>query len=275
MNWKSLFTPVKSINAAQTQEFMSKHAIDDFQLLDVRQPKEYEVSHLPGSQLIPIKELPGRLDELDKEKPVVVYCATGGRSRAASQLLVGSGFQEVYNVTGGIKAWEGRKVSGPYTAGLELLSDRDDFPDALLLAYAMEDGLQRFYLLLEGEAEGEEHRQLCRQLAGLEEKHKQRLRKAYGEEADLEAQEDARQETLLEGGVKPEKLLATARSSLTSRADILELAMMIELQAFDLYRRLAQKTVEVRTKELFLQLAEEEKTHLGFLSGELDKVLEK
>ncbi len=275
MNWKSLFTPVKSLDAAQTQEFMSKHAVDDFQLLDVRQPREYEESHLPGSQLIPIKELPGRLDELDKEKPVVVYCATGGRSRAASQLLVGSGFQEVYNVSGGIKAWEGRKVSGPYTAGLELLSDRDDFPDALLLAYAMEDGLQQFYLQLEGEAEAEEHRRLCRQLAGLEEKHKERLRKAYGEEADLKAQADPLQETLLEGGANPEKLLATARSLLTSRADILELAMMIELQAFDLYKRLAQKTVEARTKELFLQLAEEEKTHLGFLSGELDKVLEK
>lgn len=73
MNWKSLFTPGKTMNAAQAKEYMENHQSDEYQLLDVRQPKEYEKGHLPGAKLIPIKELSGRMDELDKDKPVIAY----------------------------------------------------------------------------------------------------------------------------------------------------------------------------------------------------------
>ena len=73
MNWKSLFTPGKTMNAEQAKEYMENHESDAYQLLDVRQPKEYEKEHLAGAKLIPIKELPDRLYELDKDKPVIAY----------------------------------------------------------------------------------------------------------------------------------------------------------------------------------------------------------
>lgn len=82
----------------------------EFQLLDVRQPKEFQAGHLAGSLLIPLKELSERAGELSKEKPVIIYCAVGSRSKVATHLLAGLDFPEVFNMIGGIKAWEGHKA---------------------------------------------------------------------------------------------------------------------------------------------------------------------
>jgi adenylyltransferase/sulfurtransferase len=76
-------------------------------LLDVREPREYALCNL-GGVLIPQGELPGRLDELDPSKEVVVYCRTGRRSAAAVELLKKSGFKHPRNLAGGIVAWADR-----------------------------------------------------------------------------------------------------------------------------------------------------------------------
>ncbi len=73
-------------------------------VLDVREPHEYEVANI-GATLIPLGELPERLAELDKNDTLAIHCKTGGRSARAVQLLKESGFQNVYNVKGGISAW--------------------------------------------------------------------------------------------------------------------------------------------------------------------------
>lgn len=73
-------------------------------VLDVREPYEYEVANI-GARLIPLDELPERLIELDKDEPLAVHCRTGARSARAVKLLQGAGFQNVYNVKGGLTAW--------------------------------------------------------------------------------------------------------------------------------------------------------------------------
>jgi rhodanese-related sulfurtransferase len=73
MRWKQFFTPVQSINSQEAKEFMAGKTLDEFTLLDVRQPGEYEINHIPGSKLIPIGELDKRLDEIDQSKPVLIY----------------------------------------------------------------------------------------------------------------------------------------------------------------------------------------------------------
>jgi sulfur-carrier protein adenylyltransferase/sulfurtransferase len=73
MRWKQFFTPTKSIDAAEAKAFMAERSQDEFNLIDVRQTKEYEASHIPGSKLIPIAELDKRLDEIDPSKPTLVY----------------------------------------------------------------------------------------------------------------------------------------------------------------------------------------------------------
>jgi len=73
-------------------------------VLDVREPHEYEVANI-GARLIPLAELPQRLVELDQDANFAVHCKTGGRSARAVKLLQDAGFQNVYNVKGGINAW--------------------------------------------------------------------------------------------------------------------------------------------------------------------------
>ena len=76
-------------------------------LLDVREPFEAEIAHIEGARLIPLGRLEGSLAELAawRERPVVVHCKTGGRSRRACELLTARGFSHVQNLRGGIDAW--------------------------------------------------------------------------------------------------------------------------------------------------------------------------
>jgi rhodanese-related sulfurtransferase len=73
MNWKNLFSPGENISPGEVKTFIAEHQNDAYQLLDVRQAHEYEKGHLPGAILIPVKELSGRTNELDKTKPTFVY----------------------------------------------------------------------------------------------------------------------------------------------------------------------------------------------------------
>jgi molybdopterin/thiamine biosynthesis adenylyltransferase/rhodanese-related sulfurtransferase len=77
---------------------------ENLSVLDVREPHEYEVANI-GARLIPLNELPERLAELDRNVPLAVHCKTGGRSARAVKLLQETGFQNAFNVEGGITAW--------------------------------------------------------------------------------------------------------------------------------------------------------------------------
>jgi rhodanese-related sulfurtransferase len=73
MKWMQFLTPAKSINFEETRDYISQHSGEDITILDVRQPSEYQESHIPGAILIPLPQLPDRLDELDPQKPTLVY----------------------------------------------------------------------------------------------------------------------------------------------------------------------------------------------------------
>ncbi|GHB53616.1 thioredoxin [Persicitalea jodogahamensis] len=82
------------------------------QLLDVRTPDEYEQGHLAKSQNLDVKDpvFVQKLATLDKDKPVFVYCLSGGRSGKAAKLLVDNGFKEVYDMQGGFLKWSSAKL---------------------------------------------------------------------------------------------------------------------------------------------------------------------
>jgi rhodanese-related sulfurtransferase len=67
------FKPVSTWPAEKIRQFMKEKSPDEYNLVDVRQPKEYERGHLPGAKLIPLGELKDRLSEIDPDKPTVVY----------------------------------------------------------------------------------------------------------------------------------------------------------------------------------------------------------
>lgn len=76
----------------------------DFQLIDVRERYEYEVSQI-GGELIPMGEVMVNLDKISKDRMVVVHCRSGGRSSTIVSVLESMGYENVYNLKGGILAW--------------------------------------------------------------------------------------------------------------------------------------------------------------------------
>lgn len=76
-----------------------------FVLIDVRDPHEWEIAHIDGAKLIPLPDLPARMNELDTRDEIVLQCRTGVRSMKALNLLRDSGFTRLKNLTGGIHAW--------------------------------------------------------------------------------------------------------------------------------------------------------------------------
>ncbi len=72
MRWKQFFTPVQSLNSEKAQELL-KESSEEIEILDVRQPSEYQAGHIAGAKLIPLPILGDSLDELDRDKPILVY----------------------------------------------------------------------------------------------------------------------------------------------------------------------------------------------------------
>jgi rhodanese-related sulfurtransferase len=74
-------------------------------LLDVREPWEYEKARIEGATLIPMREIPGRIAEVDEDSVIVAICHHGGRSMQVAMFLEKQGFKRVHNLVGGIDAW--------------------------------------------------------------------------------------------------------------------------------------------------------------------------
>ncbi|HLJ81039.1 MAG TPA: rhodanese-like domain-containing protein, partial [Ktedonobacterales bacterium] len=83
-------------------------------VLDVREPEEYAAGHVPGAASLPQSELATRLDEVPRDRPVLVICQSGARSRRSAQFLARMGYADVASVAGGTAAWReaGRPVEG-------------------------------------------------------------------------------------------------------------------------------------------------------------------
>jgi rhodanese-related sulfurtransferase len=74
-------------------------------LLDVREHVELEIASVPSVVHVPMREIPARLAEFERDMPIVVMCHSGGRSRRVAEYLLGNGFSQVFNLRGGIDAW--------------------------------------------------------------------------------------------------------------------------------------------------------------------------
>ena len=79
-------------------------AHDEIFVLDVREPDEYKAGNI-GGHLIPLGDLPKRVNELDSSREIVAHCKMGGRSAKAVDFLRQAGFSKVKNLAGGINAW--------------------------------------------------------------------------------------------------------------------------------------------------------------------------
>lgn len=79
-------------------------------VVDVRTAEEFAGGHVPGAKNIPVKELEARLAEVPKDRPVVVYCRSGGRAKLADGLLRERGYRNVSEMEGSMMAWEAAQL---------------------------------------------------------------------------------------------------------------------------------------------------------------------
>jgi hydroxyacylglutathione hydrolase len=90
------------VRATELAPLLSRGSV---QVIDVRGASEWESGHLPGAPNIPLATLAARLDEVQRDRPVVVQCQSGGRSAIAASLLRAKGVKDVLNLSGGLSAW--------------------------------------------------------------------------------------------------------------------------------------------------------------------------
>ena len=272
---RKLFTPVESLDAEQTQALLKERQEGSYTILDVRQPGEYEEEHIPGAKLIPLPLLNDSLDQLDSNKPIIVHCASGGRSRVAAQLLSGQGFREVYNLTGGIKAWKGAKATGPTEVNLDLVRGDEGPGEIIALAYGMERSLQIFYVTMGEKAQDQKLVALFKNLAAVEEHHKNLLfelqKNVYSGTVDLSSFEGGIDSRILEGGFEMKDFMEKNEPYVRTVVGVLDVAMMLETQALDLYLRFADKLSRQDAKQILFKIAREEKAHLASLGLLLDE----
>jgi rhodanese-related sulfurtransferase len=94
---------VQRLNAQELKERLG--AAEPPLVLDVREPWEVQVCALPGAKHIPMRDVPTRLAEIERDRDLVVLCHHGVRSMAVANFLVGQGYARIYNLDGGIDAW--------------------------------------------------------------------------------------------------------------------------------------------------------------------------
>jgi len=276
MRWKQFFTPVQSFNAEQARAYMADHSHREFTILDVRQSKEYESGHIPGAKLIPLPDLMDRLPEIDPQKPAIVYCAVGGRSRVAAQMLSGKGFQAVYNLSGGFKGWQGQAAFGEAEKGLELFRGDESADKTLIVAYSLEAGLRDFYVSKAPTVNNASARQLFEKLSDIEARHQDRIYTQYlkitGKSQNRTEFEKQTVAKAIEGGLTTEEYARLFPMDPESTTDIVELAMSIEAQALDLYMRAAEKSKNDPSRKMLTQIADEEQAHLKQLGNLMDSL---
>lgn len=95
---------IKEIEAPELARWLDEQT-DRLRVIDVRQVPEIAAGTVPGAEAVPLHTLPLKLDELDREAKLVLVCRSGARSAQACMFLAQQGFDNVYNLRGGMLAW--------------------------------------------------------------------------------------------------------------------------------------------------------------------------
>lgn len=273
---------IQTMDVWNLREYINTHAESDYDLIDVRQPAEYEAGHLPGAKLLPLKEFAARLEEIHPDRDTIFYCSVGGRSMAAAVMAAESGaFRKgVYVLDGGIAAWNGKSL--PDRPPLKLFEAGRTPRETLLTALELEKGSWLFYTeLLKAPPE----RFSCASIQELVELKKSNARMLYDTLKAVSLEEETEHmasfEVLFEnlrGGVMdsgddPAPLLSWAKAHYESCEQLINLAVELEYRAYDLYRNMAFDARNAEEEQAFLEMSKREKSLLVRIAGEMDKAV--
>jgi len=257
----------QDISVERLREYMARRQENDYLLIDVRQPDEYAQGHIPGAVLMPLGEIPERLRELPVDKDLVVYCRSGKRSQGAA-IFIGSQpyvAGTVFNVTGGILAWDGALL--PATPNLKVFDLAGGDREIMLRAMELERGAERFYTALRQRYGSIPWAESLATLAGAEEAHARVIYRHWAEgQVDPPEFTSVYEELagdIVEGGYSCAALVAMLEEQpLEPCRSTLEMALTIEYSAYDLYRNMAHRFLGQPLEAVFNAVAGAEKEHM-------------
>lgn len=267
---------VVELTAEQYQSYVQARNEKDYLLIDVRQPREYENSHIPGSTLIPLSEFESRLFEMPDDKELVFYCKVGSRSQMAAMLAEEAEVTEkpIYHLSGGILAWSGRTLAD--FPKVKVFESAGSFKNLLFTAMDMERGAERFYQHCRERHADAPFANTFDQLARVETAHARIIYDVYKQAGETDPEPfDTLYENLagdiLEGGESLEQMITRLESIENGICiSLMELALNIEYAAYDLYRSAATGGGEgAGAADLFLDIAQAEKNHMRMIAKAL------
>ncbi len=259
----------------QLRHYVQSRHEKAFALIDVRQPGEYEYGHIPGARLIPLTELIRTMESLPRDKELVFYCHSGGRSLAAAAMVADEEIVDktLYNLAGGILAWDGGLTAD--FPRVELFRGEDAPVVMLQTAMNLEKGALNFYTRVHGRYADKPWSRVFADLGRAEIGHAKTVYHFFRQIEPQADEFDGVFERLpgdvLEGGMTLEsalKKVTAVRGRVCLR--LIELALQIEYAAYDLYRTMADRTNRTDAGEAFMTIAQAEKGHMRSLAEAID-----
>lgn len=270
---------IKELLPDELRQFMARTREKHFALIDVRQPQEYAIAHIPGAILIPLMELEAHLDDLPADRELVFYCTSGPRSEIAAVLTAEAehSAHPVAILVGGMLAWNGHTLSD--FPRLQIFDPARSLPDLLATAMDLEKGAYRYYQALLERFGDQPFSPILQHLAKAEEAHARMLfalwKADQSESPPFKAFFEALPGEILEGGQPLEEVLASLEVlAVNSGIRALEYSLGIEYRAYDLYRNMAERSTPGRARDNLLAIAQAEKTHMRRLTDAIAQLVE-
>jgi len=264
------------LNAPGLRKKISQTHDNAYVLIDVRQPGEYQASHIPGARLWPLPELESSLLKLPRNKDLIFYCHSGSRSAAAALLAaeVLETEKKIFNLQGGIMGWDDKTL--PDYPKVQLLHLTRDPAQTLMAAMNLEKGAERFYLKLIEHISSAAILPMIRKLSEAETAHARVLygfwAKTGNAKTDFETVYNDLEGDILEGGYTLEQAVhRLEHTGADACIEFLELALFIEYAAYDLYRNAAEQSTDEKLTNALLAIAQAEKGHIRMLAGAFDQ----
>ena len=274
----SFFQRVKSISPDEVRTIIKEKSASKYCLLDVRQPVEYEQGHIPGATLIPLAELQSSLSKVKSDRMTIVYCRSGNRSRSGVGILNGAGFEDVYNMEGGMLAYNGLVASGPPETGVFCFPENMTPEELIAMAWYIEDGSETFFGTIKDTARDQELKDVLTSLTQHKIAHRESLSELYqkisGQSAGGDFPANVLQkppQNVMAGCVSVTEAINWSKDKGTS--EILDLMMALEANTFDLYLKLGRQVESERARTVFIELSQEESRQLQQLASVFEKTI--
>ncbi|MCP4161284.1 MAG: hypothetical protein GY760_14520 [Deltaproteobacteria bacterium] len=265
----------ENIDFEELVDFITTNNESDYILIDVRQPEEYMMQHIPGAVLIPLLHLESKIFELPEDMNIIIYCRVGNRSRSASALVVESEISSkpVYNLLGGIRSWRGMLLTT--VPRLTFFNGYKKRFGIIKLCMSLEKSSMLFYKYLAEKFIKYSISESFTNLANSEHLNAKTLYNYLDINVDFIQFFETLEITTIEGGEKFEYIKSLIDDIYRDEnfmndigfINLLGIIINIKYESYDLYRSLAEKSCYDDLKKILLELSQSENKQLDFFKN--------